>query len=167
MKAHREKAFLLSLIFSPWFVIMKNWRRTSWVGVIKNWRGTISWGRGARGVKNNWGRVKVVSRCYKPLWALHHISPILCQISEHLEHALLTSRNTRKSETTLLSFFNSILKYWVVTSPLKIFKWAEKTHRVLISQISQNQNKHNNVHIYTYHENNVLSPWLSSYKNQT
>ena len=105
--------------------------------------------------------------CYKPLWALHHILPILCQTSEHLQHELLTSRNTRKSETTLLSFFNSILKYWVVTSPLKIFKGAEKTHRVLIPQISQNQNKHNTVHIYTYHENNVLSPWLSSYKNQT
>ena len=89
IKADREKAFLQSLIIMSWFLLMKNWPRTSGVGVIKNWRGTISWGRG---MEINWGRVKVVSRCYKTLWAPHHISPILCQIRENLQYALLITR---------------------------------------------------------------------------
>ena len=35
-------------------------------------------------------RFGMLSLQYKPLWAIHHVSPILCQISEHLKDAQLT-----------------------------------------------------------------------------
>ena len=90
IKADREKAFLQSLIIMSWFLLMKNWPRTSGVGVIKNWRGTISWGMGDG---NKLGEGKSgFTLCYKTLWALHHISPILCWIREHLQYALLITR---------------------------------------------------------------------------
>ena len=34
-------------------------------------------------------RIGMLSLQYKPLWAIHHVFPILCQISEHLQDALL------------------------------------------------------------------------------
>ena len=40
--------------------------------------------------RGQWNEVSVECCYYKPLWALHHVSSILCQISEHLEYALLT-----------------------------------------------------------------------------
>ena len=34
-------------------------------------------------------RIGMLSLQYKPLGAIHHASPILCQISEHLQDVLL------------------------------------------------------------------------------
>ena len=73
------------------------------------------------------------------LWTLHHVSPILCQVSQHLQDAQLTRLvsllkyikvNFFKdwkiwSETVLLSFFYNILKKWGLTSPLKAFIWKK------------------------------------------
>ena len=35
-------------------------------------------------------RIGMLSLQYKPLWGIHHDSQILCQISKHLQDALLT-----------------------------------------------------------------------------
>ena len=34
-------------------------------------------------------RIEILSLQYKSFWGIHHISPILCKISEHLQDALL------------------------------------------------------------------------------
>ena len=40
-------------------------------------------------------------------------------------------------ETVLLSFFNSILKHWGLTSPLKTFKWVKETQTAPISNLKK------------------------------
>ena len=35
-------------------------------------------------------RIGMLSLQHETLWALHHVSPILCQINKHLQDALLT-----------------------------------------------------------------------------
>ena len=62
---------------------MKNWPRTSGVVVIKNLGGTISWGEGD---KKQLTEGESGSRCYKSIMFI----PTFCQISEHLQYALLT-----------------------------------------------------------------------------
>ena len=34
-------------------------------------------------------RIEILSLQYKSFWGIHHVSPILCKISEHLQDALL------------------------------------------------------------------------------
>ena len=76
---------------------------------------------------------------YKTLCALHHVSLILCQISEHLKDALLTKSldqfiearknqntfsKTQKCDLRLIALFSySTLQNWELTSPFKAFIW--------------------------------------------
>ena len=52
-------------------------------------------------------RIGMLSLQYKPLWAIHHVSAILCQISEHLQDALLTKLLDQFFEVHKSQFFSS------------------------------------------------------------
>ena len=52
----------------------------------------------------------MVSRCYKPLWALHYVSPVWCQISENLKYTLLTKLLGQFIEVHKNQFFQRLEK---------------------------------------------------------
>ena len=68
-------------------------------------------------------RIGMLSLQYKPLWAIHHVSQILCQISKHLQDALLTKLleqffEVHKSlnlicDSIALFFLQNFEKLWV------------------------------------------------------
>ena len=82
------------------------WPRTSGIGIIKRWGATISWGGG--GWKMTGGGHWAIHN-----WALHHVFPILCQISEHFQYTLLTKLLGQFIEVQKSQFFQR----------LEILKW--------------------------------------------
>ena len=95
-----KKPFYWVLYFSSWFLLMKNWPRTSGIDIIKRWGATISWGGG-------W---KITGGGHWAIhnWALHHVFPILCQISEHFQYALLTKLIGQFIEVQKSQFFQKL-----------------------------------------------------------
>ena len=51
---------------------------------------------------------KILHKNYKPLWEVHHVSPILCQISQHLQDALLTKVLGQFTEVHKSQFFQRL-----------------------------------------------------------
>ena len=52
-------------------------------------------------------RIGMLSLQYEPLWVIHHVSPILSQISEHLQDTLLTKLRNQFFEVHKSPFFSS------------------------------------------------------------
>ena len=97
-----KSLFYWALYFSSWFLLIKNWLVTGgWVK--KQLRGIISWGD-----ENNNGDENVFTLCYKSFRALHHVSPILWQISEHLQYLLLTKLLDHVTEVHTGQFFQRL-----------------------------------------------------------
>ena len=53
-------------------------------------------------------RMGMLSLQHEILWALHHISPILCQINKHLQDALLTKLLDQFIEVHKSQFFQRL-----------------------------------------------------------
>ena len=59
-------------------------------------------------IRGQWKEVSLEYCYYKPLWALHQVSPIFCQISEHLQYSLLTKLLGQFTEVHKSQFFQRL-----------------------------------------------------------